>query len=99
MLQAHIYIDKEEMKGEKPLYQFILEFLLKNGIVGATAFRGVMGFGRNHHLKNPDRLFSFDEPPMLIIFIDEKDKVRNVLKELKKENSTGFTIVSEVEKI
>ena len=99
MLQAQIYIDKDQVYGSHPLYEFILRFLLHHKIAGATAFRGQIGFGVHQHLKRPDSLFSFDEPPMLITFIDEEDKVRNVLKALRKEVSSGFIVVNHVEKI
>ena len=45
MIQAQIFIDKDELKGIKPLYEFILLFLLERNIAGATAFVGIMGFG------------------------------------------------------
>jgi len=71
MLQAQIYIDKDELKGMQPLHQFIMQLLIVNGIAGATAFVGHSGFGVHHRLKQPTQQFSFDETPMLITFIDE----------------------------
>lgn len=97
MLQAQIFIDKDTFKGSGPLYEFILEFLLKHSIMGATMFRGQMGFGANQQLKNPDRMFSFDEPPAMIVFIDEEEKVKHVLTELRKEVKAGFIVTSRVE--
>lgn len=35
MLQAQIYIDKDELKGMQPLHQFIMQLLIENGIAGA----------------------------------------------------------------
>lgn len=96
MLQAQIFIDKDTFKGSGPLYEYILEFLLRHNIRGATMFRGQMGFGSNQKLKNPDRMFSFDEPPAMIVFIDEAEKVNQVLTELRKEVRAGFIVTSEV---
>ncbi len=79
------------------MYEFILEFLLRHSVMGATMFRGQMGFGANQQLKNPDRMFSFDEPPAMIVFIDEDEKVRRVLTELRKEVKGGFIVTSQVE--
>jgi PII-like signaling protein len=98
MLQAQIFIDKDEVFGSQPLYEFIVQFLLKHKVAGATAFRGHIGFGEHHQVKRPDSLFSFDEPPMLIIFIDEEEKVLQVLKELRKRVSSGFIVTSKVER-
>lgn len=98
MLQAQIFIDKDEVFGTQPLYEFIMQFLLKQNVAGATAFRGVIGFGEHHQLKRPDSLFSFDEPPMLITFIDEDEKVTDTLKALRKRVSNGFIVISKVDR-
>jgi len=98
MLQAQIYIDKDELKGTRNLHQFIMQLLIDNGIAGATAFVGHSGFGGHQRLKQPAQQFSFDETPMLIIFIDEKEKVKEVLTELRKQYRGGFIVTHQVEK-
>lgn len=97
MLQAQIFIDKDEMYMDTHLYTFIMEFLIKHDINGATAINGFMGFGANQKMKNPNRLFSFDEQPMVIIFIDEEEKVRSVLKDLSKLVTNGIVVTHKVE--
>ena len=98
MLQAQIYIDKDELHDDmKPLHEFIFSFLIHHKVRGATAFRGQIGFGPNQHLKRPDELFSFDEPPMMITFIDEDQKVKHVLTQLRKIVKHGIFIANPVE--
>jgi len=97
MLQAQIFIDKDELHGAEPLYEYLFKFLIKHKVKGATAFRGQIGFGPNQHLKRPDSLFSFDEPPMMITFIDQNEKVKKVIEQLRKEITGGFIITHEVE--
>lgn len=97
MIQAQIYIDKDELKGIKPLHQFIMQLLIDNGIAGATSFVGHSGFGRHHRLKQPAQHFSFDETPMLIAFIDEDKKVKKALTELRKQYRGGFIVTHVVE--
>lgn len=97
MLGAQIYIDREEFKNSKPLDQFIMQLLIENGIAGATSFKGIYGFGRHYRLKQPKQLFSFDETPILISFIDEDKKVKNVLTELRKQYRGGFIVTHPVE--
>lgn len=98
MLQAQIFFDKDEIHDTKPMNEFIMDFLINHKIKGATSFKGHAGFGKNQYMKNPSRLFSFDEPPMLIVFIDEDENVLRVLKELRKEMTTGFIVTSKVDK-
>ena len=97
MLQAQIFIDKDELHGTKPLFEFVMQFLLLNHVKGATAFKGTMGFGSAQQVKRPNELFSFDEPPMMITFIDEEKKVQEVLKKFRKEYRGGFIITNHVD--
>ncbi|SRR5690554_3406114 len=97
MLQAQIFIDKDEWKGMEPLHQFIMELLMKSGIEGATSFEGYTGFGKNQHLKRPTREYSFDETPMLIIFVDEAEKVKKAIQEIRKHYTGGFIVTYSVD--
>ena len=97
MLQAQIYFDKDELKGNRSLHQFIMELLLENGIAGATSFSGDTGFGRHHSLKQPGQYFSFDGVPMLITFIDKEKKVKEALTNLRTQYRGGFIVTHPVE--
>lgn len=97
MTQAQIYIDEDDVKGLKPLHQFIMDLLIRHGIAGATSFVGEIGFGRHQRLKQPGQQFSFDETPMLIIFIDEDKKVKSALTELRSQYRGGFIVTHAVE--
>lgn len=97
MLQAQIYIDADELIESQPLYEFILQFLIKQNLRGATILDGKMGFGKNHKLKRPYALFSFDDTPLVITFTDDDDKVKRALQELRKYYVGGFIITHAVE--
>ena len=99
MLQGQIFINMDELKDSRPLYDYIMHFLAEHGILGATSFKGHTGFGKNHQIKRPNELFSFDEPPMLITFIDEEKKVRDIIAALRKEVTNAFITVYNVEKL
>ena len=97
MLQAQIYVDKDALKGSHPLYEFILQFLIRHKIKGATVFRGTLGYGKDQYLNRPTALFSFDSTPMMITFIDDDEKVKAALTALRKEMKGGYIITSQVE--
>lgn len=99
MLQGQIFIDMDELKDNRPLHDYVMHFLTEHGILGATSFKGHTGFGRNHQIKRPTEMFSFDEPPMLITFIDDEKKVRDVIVALRKEVTNAFITVHNVEKL
>lgn len=98
MIQAQIFIDADELRATQPLQDFIMQFLIKQKISGATVFRGRLGFGENQHLKRPNDFFSFDETPMMITFIDEDEKIKTALTELRKVWGGGFIVTHKVEK-
>lgn len=96
MLQVQIYINKNEFFHSQPLYEFIMQFLIKHQVKSATAFHGSMGYLRGSHLSRPNDLFSFDEVPLLITFIDEEAQVKSVLKSLRSVTKAGYILVQEV---
>jgi uncharacterized protein len=97
MIQAQIFFDKDKFKEDKPMTDYIMEFLIENQIIGATAFRGDLGFGEKRQINRPGRLFSFDEPPMVVTFVDEDEKVRKVLTSFRKKVKSGFIVLTHVE--
>ena len=97
MLKAQIYIDQDELMGSEPLYEFILKFLISQKIKGATVFRGRLGYGEEQHLNRPNDLFSLDETPVMITFINEEVKVGDTLVEFRKTIKSGFVITQQVE--
>lgn len=97
LLRAEIYFDKDELSSTSSLHEFIMKSLMDSDIRGATAFQGSLGFGKDHQLKKPNEIFSFDDPPMLIVFVDEETKVRKALSKLRKSMKRGFFFVSKVE--
>lgn len=98
MLQAQLFFDKDELIGTESMEDFIMGFLIKHKVIGATLIRCESGFGPNQLLKRPDELFSFDEIPMMITFIDEETKVRETLTKLRQLVSSCFIITFQVER-
>lgn len=97
MKQASIYFDKDKYFNDKPMADYLMEFLHESNVRGATIFRGEAGFGESRAIKRPKQLFSFDDPPMVIVFIDEDEKVNQALTLLRKKVKTGFIVVNQVE--
>lgn len=97
MVKAEIYIDLGRVYGEQSLHDFVMKFLLEHDIAGATSFTAYAGFGKHHRIKRPNELFSFDEPPVLISFIDDEKKVRSVIKKLREYLKGGLIIIQKIE--
>ncbi len=97
MLQAQIFIDQDDMLDEITSQEYIIRFLISQKVKGLTVFKGISGFGSTQHFNRPNDLFSFDEIPILITFIDDTEKVKAALTALRTKFSGGFIITNEVE--
>ena len=63
-------------KNEERLYEAIVRKLHKQGILGATVLQGVMGYGVHRRIHKKGLLGVSDERPIVILAIDEEEKLR-----------------------
>jgi len=78
-----------------PVYTSILDFLFHSGIYGATVFKGVAGFGSTHRIHSAHILEISDHLPIVIQFIETREKVDAVLPELEKRTGSGLIEIQE----
>ncbi len=92
-----IYVDENDMWGNKPLYMAILETLKKHDCAGATVTRALAGFGsqKNIHATSLDYAQSTDLP-VIIEWIDSPVRVKRVLPKLQDMVTDGLIIVDKV---
>ena len=70
--------EAQEWQG-KPLYRTLVEFAQQQGIAGATVFRGIEGFGPEHHLST-DRLPDIaDNLPMIVEMVESEERIEAFL--------------------
>ncbi len=85
---VRVFIAEEDTFKGEALYKYILEWCLKNGIAGATVFKGMAGFGKHRRLRKHSLLPKKDLP-IVIEIIDNPQKVEKelipFLKEVVKE--------------
>jgi len=79
-----IFISSTDKFKHKPLYQIIVYMAKRNGLAGATVFRGTMGYGpSSKYIYQPTVWEVVDKTPMVIEIVDEADKIDGFLKILK----------------
>ena len=66
-------------KIEERLYEAIVRRLHRQGILGATVLVGVMGYGVHRRIHKRGLLGVSDEKPVVILAIDQEEKLRAVL--------------------
>jgi PII-like signaling protein len=94
-VKVSIYLNDGAKHHGIPVYTSLLDFLFQNGVYGATALKGVAGFGANHRIHSANILELSDQLPVKIEFIETREKVDALLPELEKRTGSGIIEVQE----
>ena len=89
-VKVSIYLSDGDKHHGIPVYTSLLDFLFKNGVYGASVFKGVAGFGSTHRIHSAHILEISDHLPIKIEFIETRDKVEALLPELEKRTGCGL---------
>lgn len=95
-MKVTLYMSDTAKHHGVPVYTGIMDFLFRHGIAGATAMKGVAGFGAGHRLHAAHILELSDHLPIRIEFIDTKEKVDAILGELQTRCGCGLIEVQEI---
>jgi PII-like signaling protein len=58
-----------------------------------------MGYGQKHHLHHTKGIGTVDEGPIMILFVDDEEKVRGVLPHIKEVIKGGLIVAKRVERL
>jgi PII-like signaling protein len=97
MKRLVVYVSENERRGGKPVWREVLDALRKHGVAGATATRGLMGFG---HTGKLHEALSPDVPPDLPVTveaIDEDAAIDRALPDVDALIPAGLVAVHDVQ--
>ncbi|MEU2061211.1 DUF190 domain-containing protein [Streptomyces sp. NPDC013455] len=81
-LRLTVYVGENDTWHHKPLYSEIVHRAHAAGLAGASAFRGVEGFGASSRI-HTSRLLSLSEDlPVAVVVVDAEERVRAFLPRL-----------------
>jgi PII-like signaling protein len=78
-----IFVDEHDRIGIQPAYTAIVEFLRKQGVAGATVFRGVEGFGGHGEVHVASVFRWSPNLPVLIEVVDDLAVIEPLIPELR----------------
>lgn len=81
-LLLRIYVGESDRYDGKPLYRYIVEFLRKEGIAGATVLRGMLGYGKSSIIHNSSILRLSSDLPVLIEVVDTVENIERIKSKL-----------------
>ncbi|MGK4598572.1 DUF190 domain-containing protein [Amycolatopsis sp. w19] len=98
-LRLSVHVGEDDVWHHKPLYHEIVRRAHDAGLAGASVFRGIEGYGARS-LIHTTRLLSLSEDlPVLIVIVDEEERIRAFLPQLDELIDEGLVTLEEVEVI
>ena len=92
-----IYIGESDKYKGKPLFQYLMGFLRKNGIYGATVMRGITGFGATSRVHTSSILRLSTDLPVIIEVVDSEEKIEEIKPLLEEIIDGGLVTQQDVE--
>jgi PII-like signaling protein len=94
-LKVSIYLSEGSRHHATASEASILDYLLRSGVSGASVFKGVAGFGVDHHVHSVSFVELSDHLPVKVEFIETKEKVDELLGKLTELAGTGMIEIQE----
>jgi PII-like signaling protein len=94
-LKVSIYVSDGATRHGVPAYSAVLDFLFYRGIAGATVFKGIAGFGADHHMHSSSSVEISDRLPLVVQFIETPEKVEALLGKLQDLVGCGLIEIHE----
>jgi uncharacterized protein len=89
-----IFIGESDKIGHIPVYEKIVVAANEANLLGATVFKGVMGFGADSKIHTSKVLRLSEDLPLVIEIVDTEEKIQNFMPTLdsllEKSNSGGL---------
>ena len=98
-----IFIGESDKVHHVPLYEAIVQAAKVAGLAGATAWRGILGFGPTSHIRTTKILDLSSDLPMIIEINDAEEKINAFLPRLhdlfEQAQSGGLVTIERVQVI
>jgi uncharacterized protein len=93
-----IHFGEDDRWEGKPLYQAIVEEARRQDLAGATAYRGIEGYGASSRIHRK-QLFTSSDLPIMVAIVDTEEKISAFLPTVEKMVSDGLIAISDVDVI
>lgn len=92
-----IFIGEADRWDGRPLHEAIVELARKEGLAGATAIKGFLGFGCKSHLHTAKILRLSEDLPVVIEIVDSEEKINRLLPKLDEMVPEGLITLEKVQ--
>lgn len=95
--QLTIFLGETDLYHHRALYMAIVEWLRAQKVSGATASRGIAGFGASSHMHTANILRLSMDLPIMITVIDRPERIESIIAPLAEIAPNAMMTVHEVE--
>lgn len=99
MKRLVVYLSETDRHGLRPLWREVLDLLRKHGLAGATASKGLAGFGQSGKLHEDIDPDAMPDRPVTVEAIDEEAAIDRALPDLDVLVPRGLIAVHDVQVI
>jgi PII-like signaling protein len=92
-----IFIGEEDRYEHTSLATEIVHRAQQAGLAGATVVRGIEGFGASNHVHTTRILSLSNDLPIVVVIVDEPDRIDAFLTQLDELVTEGLVIVDDVD--
>jgi len=96
-----IFVGENDKSGHIPVYEKIVIAAREAGLAGATAFKGIMGYGGKSRIHTAKILRLSEDLPLIIEIVDEAEKIEQFISKVNQifesSNSGGLITIEKVE--
>lgn len=92
-----IFIGESDKYEGKPLYEWLVIQAKEHGLAGATALRGLMGFGANSRIHTSKILRLSLDLPIVVEIVDTPEKIEAFLSRMEAVVKVGLVTLEKAE--
>ncbi len=85
-----IFTGEQDKWNGRPLHEAIVHLAKKEGMAGATAIKGFMGFGCKSHMHTAKLLRLSEDLPIIIEIVDSEENINRFLPHLDQMVKEGL---------
>lgn len=92
-----IFLGEGDKHGGMALFEWIIEQARERGIAGATAVRGIAGYGAHHRIHTAKVLRLSLDLPIVVEIVDSEDRIRQFLDHIRAALHDGLATLEPIE--
>ncbi len=92
-----VFVGESDRHEGMPLYEWIIQMARDHGIAGATALRGMAGYGVHHRIHTTKVLRLTTELPVIVEIVDTVENLKRFLPVLEAVIHEGIATLEHVE--